>query len=329
MLACGERLARVVHVLAELGIADLVADGTNSVIDLAAKSGSHTDSLYRVLRCAASVGIFREEPQQTFQLTPLACGLLSSHPNSVLPLVKYNNLDVTRRPYNEMLHSVRTGEPVLERTFGIPFYQYLREEPEIGAFFERFMMHWSRRMVHGDFKDLTFPGHSTLVDIGGSDGYFLANLLSRQPELRGFLIDLPNVVANAPTVLREHGVLDRATLVPGNFFEVPLPTGCDIYLIKAVLHNWSDEMALALLRRVRRTIGDTDARLTIIDQVLPPPNQLSHGRLLDMDMLVLFGGRERTLEEWTRMLESAGFQLNNRPGHGWALLECLPGRFDG
>lgn len=324
LLASGERLARVVHVLAELGVAELLADRPRTVSDLAALTSTHPPSLYRLLRCAAAVGIFVELPRQAFTLTALGDGLRSRYPDTVLPLLRYSNLDIVRRPFDNLLYSTRTGEPAFRSTFGMEFYEYLEQNPEVSSFFARFMQGWSQQIVDEELAGFDLGRFDCVADLGGGDGFFLAQILKRNPTMKGYLLDLPAVVSQAYPLLAEHGVEDRATVVAGDFFVDPLPLGCDAYLLKAVLHNWSDSRAVELLRRVRGAIGDGGARLLVVEPVIGPANRWDYGKFLDIDMLVIFGGRERTLEEWRGLLADSGFELLNEPDQHWSLLECRP-----
>ncbi|WP_327581125.1 acetylserotonin O-methyltransferase [Nonomuraea sp. NBC_00507] len=323
LLACGGRLSRVVHVLAELGVADILADGPLPVDVIAKKAGAHTDALYRILRNAASVGIFEEGPAKVFQLTPLADGLRSDNGDGVLPLVKYNNLDLTARPFDEIMHSVRTGEPAVERALGMPFNVYLEKNPEVGLFFDEFMSFWSRQFIEEELEQYHFERFASLADLGGGDGFFLAQVLRRNPQMTAYLFDYPDVVRKAGQVLADHGVSARVTVEGGDLNQAEIPAGHDAYLLKAVLHWMSDEKAENLLRRIRAQIGDTGARLLVFDSVLAPDNKWDHGKFLDVDMLVLFGGRERSLDDWRTLFERSGFKLVQEPSvYHWTLLEC-------
>ncbi|MEU8582165.1 methyltransferase [Streptomyces abikoensis] len=324
LLAGGGRLARIVHVLVELGIAERIGDDAVAVDELAEATGTDSLSLYRILRIAASVGIFAEGPEKVFSATPLSDGLRPGHPGSILPLVKYNNMELTLRPFERIMHSVRTGGPAFDEVFGQSFYEYLESHPEAGEFFERFMMHWSRKLVTEELPGLGLERFGRIADLGGGDGWFLAEVLRRQPESTAVLMDLPRVAASAGTLLAEAGVADRVTVVPGDFFAEPIPAGCDAYLLKGVLHNWSDEKVLDLLHRLRAAIGTSGATLLVFDVVMSPDNRWDHGKFLDADMLVLFGGRERTLTEWQQLFAATGFELTNRPEYRWAMLECRP-----
>ncbi|GAA0941701.1 methyltransferase [Nonomuraea longicatena] len=323
LLACGGRLSRVIHVLAELGVADILADGPLPVGTVAERAGAHPDALYRVLRNAASVGVFEEGPGKVFRLTPLAEGLRSDNGDGVLPLVRYNNLELTARPYDEIMHSVRTGEPAVEKALGMSFNAYLEKNPEVGLFFNEFMSFWSRQFVEEELEQYHFERFTSLADLGGGDGFFLAQVLRRNPGMRAYLTDYPDEVRKAGQVLAEHGVGDRVTVEGGDLLESEIVPGYDAYLFKAVLHWMSDEKAEHLLRKTRAAIGGSGARLLVFDSVLAPDNAWDHGKFLDVDMLVLFGGRERSLDDWRALFARAGFELVREPSvYHWTLLEC-------
>ncbi len=320
LLSFGGRLLKVVQVLLELDIAERLTGGPRPVEELARESGADETALYRLLRTATAVGIFRETAARCFENTPMSSGLLRS--SDVVPLIKYNTMDMTTLPYEELMHSVRTGEPAFEHRFGKSFYQYLEDNPADREFFEQFMSHWARQMTEEEMNSFGFERFTKLADLGGNDGYFLGQALRGHPGLSAVLMDLPEVVGSADPVLAKHGVSDRVEVCAGDFFEQPIPEGCDAYLLKAVLHNHSDERAERLLRRVRERIGDTGATLLVWDMVMAPANHWDHGKLLDLDMLVLYGGRERTLEDWRELFARTGFELVNDPIEHWTLLEC-------
>ncbi|MFF1720367.1 methyltransferase [Streptomyces sviceus] len=327
LLTNGRRVSEVLYVMAELRIADHLADGPLGVEQLAEKSGSHTDSLYRVLRCAASFGLLDEQPGRRFAETDLTVGLRSDIPFSVRDLVLYNSSDSVRRPYGEILHTVRTGTPSFEHVYGRPFFDYLGENPDTGGLFDRAMTQMSRSTTHLFLGQYDFARFARIADIGGGHGFFLSAVLENAPKARGILFDQPGVVSAAREHLAVTGVADRVEVVPGDFFH-PLPTGCDLYLLKQVLHDWDAEHAVRILRNVRTALGDNEeGRLLVLDHVLAPPNQWDQGKFLDIDMMLRFGGRERTLREWRELLDAAGFELTNEPAQGrWTVLECRPVR---
>nr|WP_279498344.1 methyltransferase [Actinomadura rubrisoli] len=328
-LTCGPRLAAVVTTLAELGIVDLVADEPRTAAELAETAQADPDALYRLLRCAASVGILAERPDGRFASTPLAEGMRADRPYSLLPLVLHSAQPYVTGPYSALTHSIRTGEPATVPALGSDIWRYFEEHPEAGARFDHTMTALGQWETDRHLDIVRPERFRRIADIGGGRGHFLAAALRRAPDASGVLFERPDVVAGADEVLVEQGVAGRVTKVAGDFFADPIPDGCDAYVLKAVLHNWPDERAERLLASVRRAIGDRDARLFVVEQVVSEGNRWDHAKFLDLDMLVLFGGRERRLDEWRGLFGRCGFELPGRPGEGhWTVLECRPTSVD-
>ncbi|GAB3435912.1 class I SAM-dependent methyltransferase [Flindersiella endophytica] len=324
VLGSWRQIGQVIYALSELGIADHLLEGPKSPKVLAAVTETDPDALRRALRCAAAVGIFTEDESGCFSLTPLSEGLLSEKVGGLRPMVLFSSLELTRAAYAEILYSLRTGKPAFDHVFGMPFYDYLAAHPEDGRFFESFMRHWSRRLADRFAGQIAPERFTRIADIGGGTGYFLSQLLRRSPTSSGVLFELSSVVAGAEEELRENGVDDRVQLVAGDFFTDELPADCDAYVLKSILHNWADEPCEAILRRVRAAMRNSYSRLVVLDQVVPPLNHWDHSKVIDMDMLVLFGGKERTLAEWRQLFDRTGFELANQPETGWAVLEAKP-----
>lgn len=324
VLGSYNQVGHVIHVLGELRVADHLARRPLTAADLAALTETTPSALYRVLRCAAAVGILAEQPDGTFTLTDVGEGLRSDKLGGLLPLVRFSGSDFVRQAYAQILHSVRTGKPAFSHVFGISFYEYLERNCELGEDFERFLAHWSRQLSQRFAHQLRLQRFHRIADIGGGDAYFLATILQDHPDGVGELFDLPAVAARAQKLLAQHGLSERATVTAGDFFKAALPAGCDAYILKSIIHNWSDEQADVILRGVRAAMGDVDSRLLIIDQLVPALNQWDHSKVIDIDMLVLFGGKERDLEEWQSLFAAARFELVNEPTDGWTVLECRP-----
>lgn len=325
LLTDGKRISRVLHVVAELDIAGALADGPLTVAALAERTGTHADALGRVLRVAAAFGVLAEEPDGRYTLTDVGRALRADVPGSQRDMVLYNGDDMLWRSYGELMHTVRTGRPAFEKVYGHGFFEHLERDPAAGALFDRAMTGMSRatsRMLLDSYDFGRFP---RLADVGGGRGLFLAELLARHPGVRGTLVDRPAVVDEAPKLLEEAGVADRVEVVPGDFFD-ELPAGRDAYVLKAVLHDWDDERAAAILRRIHEALRDVpEGRLLICEFLVGPANDWDRGKLLDLDMLVRFGGRERGEDQWRALLATAGFELVNEPVAGrWAVLECRP-----
>ncbi|MDQ0762612.1 methyltransferase [Streptomyces canus] len=321
MIVEGKRASQIVYALAELGIADHLADGPRPAAELAELTGADPDALYRLLRCAASFGVFAELPERRFTLTPMADALRSDVPHSQRDLVLFNGHETLWRPLGEILHSVRSGRPSFDEVFGKPFFQHLGSDPEAAGLFNRAMTRMSRLSTAALLSQADFSRFASIADIGGGHGFFLSEVLRTAPHAKGVLFDQPSVIEGAATRLADD-VFDRITTVAGDFFG-EVPSGHDAYLIKAVLHDWDDERAVAILRRVREATAGSEAPLFLCEFVLSGPNSWDRGKFLDIEMLLRFGGRERDLGEWRSLLGAAGFEIVNEPPvGGWAVIEC-------
>lgn len=327
MLTHGKRIAQVVYAVAKLGVADRLADGPRTVAELAEAVDARPEPLYRVLRCAAGAEVLAEPALRTFALTPLGAALRTGVPGSVRDMVLLNGEEESWRPYGDILHTVRTGEPAFEHLYGRSFFAHLRENPEIAAVFDAAMTQMSRftgKLLAGQADFTKFP---VIADIGGGRGHFLADVLAVAPASRGVLVDQAAVVEGATAVLAAAGVDGRVEVRAGDFFSpVGLPPAADAYLLKAVLHDWSDADAVRILQAVRAAVGDrAEARLFLGEQVVAGPGEWDAAKLVDLDMMLRFGGKERTHAEFAGLVAAAGFELvTPEGGAGWRLLECRP-----
>jgi len=325
MLLASKWLLQSVHCLARLGIADLLADGPRDVADLAARTGTHAPSLRRALRATAVVNVFTELPDGRYALTPQAEYLRTGTPGTLRPFAMFIGDDALWRPYGDMMETLRTGAPAFDRVHGMSVYEYLSAHPDLAAVFDDAMTALSEDSAHLYLKAHNFGRYRTIADVGGGRGMMLAAILQRYPDTRGILFDLPHVVADARATLDRAGIADRVDVVPGDFF-ADVPAGADAYILKTVLQNWNDDRARHILGRIRAAIGDDDsARLLILEDVIQPLNTWDVGKLVDIDMMVTAGGRERTLDEWRELLASASFDLvPDSVGTEWAVLEASP-----
>jgi hypothetical protein len=300
-------LSQVIYVAARLGIADLLVEGARSVDELAAKTGANADALYRVLRAVASAGLFAESEPRRFSLTPLGNYLRTGYPDSVRHLAIWYGEEVFRS-YAEIMQSVQTGKPVFERIHGMDMWGYLASNPSVNETFNLAMgtSRWQDQRPIVDAYD--FRGIRCLVDVGGGEGSMLAAVLHAHPEMTGVLVDLPNVVLGAERHLASAGVADRCRIVAGSCYDA-LPRGGDAYVLSSVLHFMSDEQALVALGRVREAMA-VDGRVLVIERILPADDAPHFGKLLDLTMLVLLGGRERTEAEFRALYARSGFRLS-------------------
>jgi len=302
----GYWVSQALYVAAKLGLADLIADGVGDVDDLAARSGADAFSLHRVLRALASVGVFTETSPGSYGLTPLADLLRTGTPDSMRALaIMY--AEEQYRAWGEVLHSVRTGEPAFEHQHGMAVFEYFRLNPQADQVFNEAMTGYTNQLASAVVDAYDFSPFHTIVDVGGSYGTLLAAILQRNPNTTGILFDQPHVVAAAADQLTAAGIADRCTPVGGDFF-VDVPGGCDAYLLAQILHDWDDERCVNILSHCRRAIAD-GGKLLVVELVLPESEEPSFGKWLDVHMMVMARGRERTAVEYGSLLSAAGFSL--------------------
>lgn len=306
-LVDGYQVSQAIHVAAILGIADLLAGGPLSVDQLAASTESHPDALYRLLRALAAVGVFREEPGRRFASTPLGDSLRANAPRSVAPWAAFAMIPPQWQAWGALLHSVRTGENAFRHIHGEDVWAYRARHAEAGAAFDRAMTGITRLGVEAVLAAYDFSRFKTIVDVAGGHGSLLAAILAQHTDARGVLFDQPHVVAGAAELLQAAGVAGRCRVVGGSFFD-SLPEGGDAYLLKQIIHDWENPEATAILRTCRRAIGP-DARLLVIERGIGAPNEQAAAKLMDLQMLVSAGGRERTRDEYAALFDAAGFRL--------------------
>jgi SAM-dependent methyltransferase len=305
-LITGYWSSQCIYVAAKLGIADFLVNGPLSVDDLADRTSTHPRSLFRVLRALASLGVFAEEPDKQFRLTPAAEILRSDIPGSKRALAIMMGEEYFRA-WGELLFSVRTGEPAFDRIFGQPLFTFFSEHPEQAANFDLAMVGAHGRDTAAMLDAYDFSVFDMVADIGGGNGTTLAAVLARHPHLRGTLFDLPGVIERASTIVEKAGLSDRIQRVEGDFLQTA-PTGADAYLLRHVIHDWDDERAIRILENVRRAMKPS-GRLLLVETVIPAGNEACFAKLLDLTMMVVPGGQERTAEEYGHLLGQAGFRL--------------------
>jgi hypothetical protein len=308
-LVSGFQVSQAISVVATLGIADLLGDGPRNADELAVTTGSHPGSLYRLLRALAGVGIFREDADGRFALTPVGDCMRSDAAGSVAPLAAFFGQPDYWQAWGDLRHSIQTGEYAFRHVHGMSPWEYRVRHPEAGAVFDRAMTGRSRAEVDAALAAYDFGRFGTVVDVGGGQGAFLASLLARHQGMRGVLFDQAHVVTRAQPLLEAAGVADRCQVEAGSFFE-SIPEHGDAYVVKHVLVDWEDEDALAILRACRRVIG-ADQRLLVIEWVITQDRHSAAAKLLDLSMLVSPGGKVRTRDEWTALFTAAGFRLSN------------------
>jgi ubiquinone/menaquinone biosynthesis C-methylase UbiE/predicted transcriptional regulator len=322
-LLTGYWISQALHVAAHLGIADLLKDGPQTVTRLAAATGTHERSLYRLLRALAGEGVFAEDEQGRFALTPLGECLRSDVPNSQRSMAIMSG-EEHYRCWGELLYCVQTGQTAFEKLYGQPIFNYLASHPRQARIFDEGMVGVHGAETRAMLEAYDFHGIGTLADIGGGNGSLLAATLNRYPSMRGLLFDRPDVIERAKGYLKTAGVENRCSLVGGNFFE-STPAGADVYLMRHIIHDWNDEQSQTILRNCRKVVPST-GKLLLIESVIPPGNEPCFAKMLDLTMLTIPGGMERTESEYRALLASAGFHLSRivpTAAHV-DVIECMP-----
>jgi O-methyltransferase domain/Dimerisation domain len=328
-MATGYWTSQAVRAMAVLGLADHLAGGPRTAEDLAEATGAHAPSLARLLRALVALGLCERDDAGGVRLSPLGQALRSDVPDSARAFVLMITSPWVERGWEELPHAVRTGETTFARVHGTGFWDYLVAHPEEGALFDAAMSGGAFARAEAILAACNLSSVGAVVDVGGGQGRLLATLLAAIPDLSGVLFDRPEVVAGADEVLRAAGVADRCEIVGGDFFTA-VPPGRDAYVLAQIVHDWPEREALAILRACHRAMAPS-ARLWVIEQVLPPeegsaPSERANLTLLDLNMLVLFGGgQERTAEEYQELMGAAGFgEVTVLPtGTVWSVVEAV------
>lgn len=303
----GLRIGHMLSAVAELGVADELVGGPLPVDELASRTSSNGDALYRVLRALASRGVFTEVSRRTFGLTPLADTLRSDAERSMRDMFRLQGKPFMRDSYGAIEHTIRSGEPGFEHVNGTTLFEYLSARPEMTELFSKAMGNGARQVQRAAVAAYDFSGITRLVDVGGAHGHLLAMILGQYTKMRGVLFDQPHVVSGAGEFLRDTGLADRIEVVGGSYFDA-VPSGGDGYMMSHVLHQLSDEEALTVLGNIRDAMTG-DGCLMIIDPVLPEGDTPHPGKFMDITMLALTRGRDRTEEELRELLDKAGLRL--------------------
>jgi hypothetical protein len=321
---CATWTAQACSVFAVLGLADQMAAGARTPAELAGVAQLDQVALRRLLAALADAGVLRQTAGDEFELSQMGEYLRSDVPGSVQATAALYGAEVYRS-FDGLLDTVRTGLPAFTERFGQPFYAYLSENPELAAVFNGAM---SAAPQPPPPAAGLFDGAHTMVDVGGGEGGLLAQALGQRPGMRGVLLELPGAAERARARLAGAGVLDRVRIVAGSFFD-RVPGGGDLYVLRRVLHNWNDENVRRVLARVRAAMP-AGARLLVLEELLPAAGEgagagawaAARNRIVDLLMLVLMEGRDRTVDEYTTLLLDSGFSVKSVTR---GAIEAVPG----
>lgn len=321
-LIFGATLSKAVYAAAKLGIADELIEGPLPVCELARKTETNPDALYRLLRALVGEGLFEEVGPRVFSVTALGRLISEDAPGSrrYLSLMFAEQTDPL---FEHILEAIRSGQPVATTAFGKSYWDWLAEHPDAAEIFNKAMSSGATMRLPTLLPLPLWKTAKKVVDVGGGNGTALAALLTKYPHLHGVVFDLPHVREEAEAAIAAAGVTNRSEFVGGSFFE-SVPEGADVYVLLQILHDWSDEEATQILRVVRRSIGD-DAKLVVLELIVPEGDEANPSVLLDLQMLVLLGGRERTEAEWRKLLADGGFEVERISSGGRAYaIEARP-----
>jgi hypothetical protein len=329
-LVTGYMSSRVIHVAAELGIADLLVEGTKTSDDLAAQARLHAPSLHRLLRALASLGLVDEIEPGGFALTALGAQLRSDAPDSLRQFARMSGSERSWRCWGDLLHCVRTGQTAMQHLYAVGSFEYFAAHPKEAAIFNAAMAESTRRTARAVIAAYDFSRFRALVDVGGGNGMLMAAILAATPGLCGIVFDLPSGNADAPGELATAGLAERGLVASGDFFH-SVPSGADGYILKSVIHDWDDERSIAILAKCRKSIA-ADGKLLLVECVMPARMDASpthlRAAMLDIHMLALPGGRERTGTEYGALFAAAGFELSRilplPEALGMSLIEGVP-----
>jgi len=314
-IAGGYCVARCLHVIADLGVADFLDETPQTAASLASSVGAHPDALMRILRLLSAYGVF-EFQEDKFLHSPASRLLRTDHPHSMRSFVRMFGLPINWQAYGEFGYSARTGLPAVERVNPNGFWGYLVEHPEANAIFNQAMTAKSHAQVAGITAAYDFSGSKLIGDIGGGRGHLLCSILDRVPMAKGVLFDQPHVIEEVSSLASE-----RLALQAGDFFTDDLPV-CDTYVLMEVIHGWGDDESVAILNTIRRA-APTGAKLLVIETILPDDPGPDWSKMLDIHMLTLPGGKQRTLTEYKALFGKSGcsFEREIDTGAGISILE--------
>lgn len=305
-MVTGFRVSAALSVAAELGLSDELASGPRTVAELAAATASDLETLHRLLRALAAIGVYAEQRDGSYANTPVGEGLRSDVPGSMRPLARTLSDPALWSAWGHLGHSVRTGETAFKALHGVDVWVHRQARPEQNAIFNDNMTALSSLVADAVAEAYDFAGLTSVVDVGGGQGILLEAILARHEHLVGTLFDQEHVVASTPSPAASVSVVSRWSVATGSFFEaVP---AADAHLLKSILHDWPDDRCIEILQVCRQTLG-RDGVVLVVEALLDRPGYEADAAFSDLNMLALPGGRERTEKEFAALFEAAGLAL--------------------
>ena len=300
--------SQAVYAAAKLGLADALAEQPKSIGEIATELRADSNSLARLVRVLVDLGVFAVEDDGRVRLTVLGGPLQSGMPGSLHSMILTLG-EEHYQAWGSLTESIQSGGPGFNNVFGSPLFQYLKSNPTASQTFNQAMDDFTSQVALAATLAYDFSGIQTLADIGGGHGVLLGKILKSNPSMLGILFDSSHVIEGAMRHIESEGLGGRCETVAGSFFE-SVPLGADAYVLKNVLHDWDDEHAVIILKNCHRAMRK-GSRLLVLEVVLPVLEDRSFGGLLDLNMLVMSGGRERTREEYYKLFDESGFRLTH------------------
>jgi hypothetical protein len=300
-------ISRAVYVIGKLGIPDLLTSGPKTAEELASATETHAPSLFRILRALVSVGVLSSAEGGRFAQTPLSETLVTDAPGT-LRWFAVSELGQEHYPaWGNLMHSVKTGEIAFDSFFGVDIWKYFQQNPEDAAVFNNSMSNVTAAANEAITSLYDFSQFGTIIDVGGGHGGLITSILKKNPEVKGVLFDAAEVIEGARPKIEAAGLADRIETVSGDFFK-SVPDGGDAYVMKWIIHDWDDEKSNTILKNIRNRM-QPNSKLILVDCVVPETDEPHFSKFIDLNMLVMTGGKERTEKEFAQILEAAGFKL--------------------
>jgi hypothetical protein len=299
--------ARVCYAAAKLRLADHIAAGHETSDELANSTGMNPRAMYRLLRALATVGVVEEVSGRRFVLTELGTTLRSDLSGSMRAWVEFSGEPYYLQSWVRIMESMQTGAPAFDRVHGVSFFEYLTNHPDHAAVFDEAMTSLTANEAPAIVAAYDFSQFERIVDIGGGGATLLMEILRAHDRVAGVVFDLAHVAERARVELAANGFDSRCAVVSGSFFE-SVPSGGDAYILKYILHDWDDTDCARILDRCRAAM-DGQAKLVVVETVVPPAGVAHYAKLSDIEMLVLLGSQERTEDEYRALLSRSGFAL--------------------
>ncbi len=304
----GFYVTRAIGVATDLNLAEHLKNDEKSIIELAELTKTHKESLYRLMRMLVSQGIFIEKKNHFFANNKLSRTMLNQQ-NSMRHMIIHQINSINWKMFEELDHVIKTGENASEKVLGMDVFEYLEKNPDRNEIYNQAMTNSSIMLSYAILSEYNFSKVKNIIDIGGGQGILLAMILYKYKSIKGKVFDLPHVIEGVKKIFEQYGVSDRAETISGNFFET-IPAGSDMYFLKNIIHNLSDDQSIDILKKIK-TVLPTNGKILIFEPIIENNNRYSFAKLYDIQMLVSQnGGKERTREEFKEIIKQSGLKLN-------------------